>query len=122
MLNNGAKKATLTVAGIPVTVKELTVQEIGQWLEDKTNPSSDSIENPLLSLLPVGDMMLGDLFSMTDLTLDKANGMTGSELETVLDKCKEVNKHFFALAATLRMAGAAALDQLSSSSTKTAPS
>ena len=122
MLSNGGKQASLTVAGQLITVKELTLQEISQWLEDKVNPPDEIIAAPLMAILPIGEMMLGDIFRMTDLTEDVANSLKPSELEAVANKCREVNRSFFTLAATVTMAGKAALDQLSTSLTEPAPS
>jgi len=118
MSRNGAKKVSVTVANVAVTAHELTVEQINQWMDGKSNAS---VENPLAALLPVGDLMLGDLFLMSDLTEADANSMTVSQLEEVAEACQKLNKSFFVLAATLKLAGSAALDQLASSSTEPAP-
>ncbi|PHS70535.1 MAG: hypothetical protein COB22_07875 [Cycloclasticus sp.] len=111
MSNNGGRNKSVAIGDLVVTVKELTVGEIGQWLDDKLTPGDEMVQDPLLSLMPVGDMVLGDVMRMTDLTREHIDDMTGSELEQVSAVCKEVNTSFFGLAATLTLAGKAALDQ-----------
>ena len=108
---NGARDKELTIGQLKVKVRELTVGEIGEWLNDKLKPSPDLVADPLCALLPVGDMLLGDVLRMTDLDRDSVKGLTGSDLEQLSDLCREVNKSFFALAATLTLAGSAALNQ-----------
>lgn len=111
MLSNGGRNKTVAIGELVVTVKELTVAEIGQWLDDKLTPSESQVNDPLLALMPVGDMVLADVMQMTDLTREQVNTLTGSELEQVAKVCKEVNASFFGLAATLTLAGKAALDK-----------
>jgi hypothetical protein len=111
MSNNGGRNKTVAIGDLVVTVKELTVAEIGQWLDDKLTPSGSQVNDPLLALMPVGDMVLADVMQMTDLTREQVNTLTGSELEQVAKVCKEVNASFFGLAATLTLAGKAALDK-----------
>lgn len=111
MSNNGGRNKTVAIGDLVVTVKELTVAEIGQWLDDKLTPSESQVNDPLLALMPVGDMVLADVMQMTDLTREQVNTLTGSELEQVAKVCKEVNASFFGLAATLTLAGKAALDK-----------
>jgi len=111
MSHNGGRNKAVTIGELVVTVKELTVAEIGEWLDDKLTPSESQVNDPLLALMPVGDMVLGDVMQMTDLTREQVSTLTGSELEQVGKVCKEVNTSFFGLAATLTLAGKAALNQ-----------
>ena len=130
MSNNGARDKTIDVGGVAVHIRELTVGDIGEWMQTRLNPNLDTVQDPLPALLPVGDMRLADILHMTDLTLDKAKPMTGSQLETLLERCREVNQSFFDLASILIMGDQLqalqneldqALKSSSKTSTETAP-
>lgn len=89
-----------TVGELTFTAKELTVEEIAAWVDAKINPSGrvDTGADLVALLLPVGELVLGDLFRMTDLTMDQVRGLAPGELEAVVGHCKELNQSFFAMA------------------------
>lgn len=80
-----------------VTVRELTVTEIRDWMAAVESASEES--RPSLDL---GDVLFEDvgfkeLAMMTDARPEDLEGATPSELRELADLCKRVNSHFFAM-------------------------
>ena len=86
-------KKTITVADLSIQVQELTVAEIRTALKlEETEGASDVVDMFLLE-----DIGLADLLSMTDLSREKLEAMTPTDLKKVAVACKEMNADFFAL-------------------------
>ena len=86
--------ADITIRGRKIVVRELTVQQIRDWfkeLEEMEKEGKESIADE--TLFP--DANLHDFRVMTDLTDEELGGFVPSELESVLEKMKEVNSRFF---------------------------
>lgn len=98
------KEDTITVNGIEIKVKELTVGEVRHWLMDmdvkeQKSPSEDFQEtvNHVLDKGFVHNFALSDILRMTDLSPTKVEGFTPSELQHIFEKCGELNPDFFGL-------------------------
>ena len=84
---------SVEVAGISITVRELTVSDIRTALKmEESENNADAVDMFLLE-----DVSLPDIGRMTDLSLEQMAGMKPSELRQVADACREVNADFFAL-------------------------
>lgn len=88
----------IELGGETVTVKELTVGEIRQWLAGlRARPeSADLVDVALLA-----DIHLDDLLLASDLDKDGLDRLTQSELRELLATVREVNPDFFGLRARL---------------------
>ena len=89
------------VAGVQVTARELSIEEIYHWLgaaEARFDAAINAEKKPdavgamLLDTLTLDDLMLTS--DLTEVTWRKAYP---SEMDTLIDAVKEVNPHFFAL-------------------------
>lgn len=87
-------------------MRELTVAEIRAWIAD---PTADVEAHDAVALALLEDVTFGDLKRMTDLTDEEMANAVPSDLEAVRERCKEVNRSFFALRERLAMAGEKAL-------------
>ncbi len=84
---------SIEVAGITVTVRELTISDIRAALKmEEFEQSADAVDMFLLE-----DISLPDISRMTDLSPEQMAGMKPSELRRVAETCREVNTDFFAL-------------------------
>ena len=95
------KEDLITVNGISIKVKELTVAEVRHWMMDmaaqeESKTSEDNISIVLDQGLFEG-IGLSDVVRMTDLTKCQIEHFTPSELQVVIHKCKELNPDFFVL-------------------------
>ena len=101
----------------PVTVRELTVTEVRNWVAEH---EAGAVIDPLRSFV-FDDCSLDDMARQCDITADDMEAYAPSDLTELRDKCKALNPHFFkvreALTGVSRMMQAE-LDSLSS----TAPS
>ena len=84
-----------------VTVRELTVAEVRDWVRE--------IEVGVRPVDPAGDALfddvcLADIALMTDASGDWLAGFGPSELQPLADLCKKVNPHFFRLRAVVQAA------------------
>lgn len=82
------------VSGLGIVCRELTVQEIRDWLKAmaiEANPF-DLVGDTLIE-----DFSLTDLMAMTDATVEQLGARTPSELRQLHADCREVNGDFFAL-------------------------
>lgn len=80
------------VAGQPVICRELTVLQMRNWMEGLGSEAADPISAALFR-----ECTLDDLKRMTDLNDEKINAMRPSQVEQVIQVCKELNPHFFAM-------------------------
>ena len=81
----------------PVTVKELTVGEVRNWLLDAETGVSD---DPLHSLA-LEECSLADLARMCDVDARALEDYTPSQLAPLVAVAKELNPHFFRVRAAL---------------------
>jgi len=99
------------VGGRTVTVYELTVAEVRQWLKELAGRKGEGEKRDAADLaVDAGlyeDMQLEEIARMTDLTVEDMDAMTPSELRVVADACKEANAHFFAMRERLAALGRA---------------
>jgi len=92
----------IEIGGRTVTVRELTVAEIRNWLRSLDQAESGSAAQDLVDLALMDDVSLSDVARMTNLTSEEMEQLTPSQIETVLVVCREVNLRFFALQEKLR--------------------
>lgn len=83
----------IIVAGLEIEIKELSVAEVRQWINDAANQQSGDAVDYLL----FDDVALYDLYCFTNLNQEIADGMTPAELRKVIDSVRELNPHFFTL-------------------------
>lgn len=98
-----------------VAVRELTVGEIRAWIKRMAEVGNPDLVSD--TLLP--DISLMDLQAMTDLEPEQMEALTPSQLRTVLEACREVNKDFFGLRENVQALGHRLLEQLSKGSSAT---
>lgn len=89
-------KRPLTVIGIPVTVRELTLREVRDWL---TEVEAGERTDPVHALAFEG-FNLADLAKMIDVPVGQLEGAP-SDLEELITTCKALNPHFFRVRAAL---------------------
>jgi len=102
---------TVIACGREVRVIELTVGDIRAWLAGLSAPPADAGVDVVDQLL-FEDVALAEIGRMTDLTADELADAAPSELAAILDCCREVNRHFFALRSRLMTAGTMAMDSM----------
>lgn len=83
-----------SIAGKAVVFKELTVAEIRAM--SASSRSFDLINESLFE-----DLALPDIPTFTNLKLADIEALTPSEIQVVIDECKERNPHFFKMLARL---------------------
>jgi hypothetical protein len=94
-------KRKITVAGITVTVREITVNDIRAWLIN-----AESASNDIVGQLIIDGVSLDEICRCSDLTEKQAGKLTPSELCEITQLCKELNPYFFALRERLKFAPA----------------
>lgn len=99
-MSEAVGRKVIQVDGLDVIVKELTVAEVRAMLSQEL-ASPDTLADCIM-----GDIRLSDVSIMTSLTEDQLEGMLPSRIQEVIDACKGVNRHFFALTARLSKAPA----------------
>lgn len=96
---------TVPACGRDVTVSELTVGEIRAWLAGAAaGDDADVVDVALFE-----EVTLTDLLRMTDLTADEIAGAAPSELASLRESVKAVNRDFFSLRSRLERLGEMAL-------------
>jgi hypothetical protein len=90
---------TIKVAGITVTIRELTVAEIRAALKMEETEGYGSDDTDAVDMFLLEDISLPDIRHMTDLTVEQMTGMKPSEIRIAADVCREVNADFFSLRA-----------------------
>ena len=92
-------RLSLAVAGEPITVtlRELTVAEISDWMEGKISPSPalNSWDLTAETMMLTDIISLADLLSMSDLGVELANELTPSVLTDLAEKSQSLNTAFF---------------------------
>lgn len=95
------KEDLINVNGIAIKVKELTVAEVRHWMMDMAaQEESKKPEDNIGIVLDQGlfeGIGLSDIVRMTDLTKCQIEHFTPSELQVVIQKCKELNPDFFGM-------------------------
>jgi hypothetical protein len=81
----------VTIDTDTVEVRELTVAEVRQWLNDAAADYGQDVVG--VSLIEGVDFNL--IHRMTDITPGKIETMKPSQLAEVVEACKAVNTHFF---------------------------
>ena len=97
-----ARNRSIQIGERTVTVRELTVGEIRDWLRDMEarNTKLDLVDGMLLT-----ELALSDLCRMSDLPEDALDDLTQSEIDALLEAARELNPHFFGMLARLAEAG-----------------
>ncbi|WP_416243473.1 hypothetical protein ACLSSQ_00440 [Azospira sp. APE16] len=92
-----------------IKVRELTVKEIRAWLADGMMKDLEKLS--AVDLVLLDDVTLPDLKFMADITDEEIEESAPSQLESLRDFCKKVNKSFFELRKKLEEAGGKVLAQ-----------
>lgn len=105
-----AMTKTSKAGGLGIVCRELTVQEIRDWLKGMQVGAAEPD--------PVGDTVIEevsqtDLLQMTNATQAQLDALAPSELRELAHDCKEVNPDFFALRERIEEGGRRLLAQLS---------
>lgn len=83
----------LVIGGMQVICRELTVMQVRKWLEEASQPANmDTVSAVLFK-----DCTINDVVRMTSLTAEQIDDLRPSQVEQVIDICKELNPHFFGL-------------------------
>lgn len=93
-----------TVAGVAVTFRELTLDEIRAWLKEAEIGTLDLVDAALFE-----EFSPRDLAVMTTLDAAAMGAMTPRELREVYAKAKEVNADFFSMRTRMVALGRQAL-------------
>lgn len=86
---------TIEIAGREIRIRELTTQEIRDWM--RRVERGDAPEGDPIGHLLFDDFTLFDLQAMTDMAMEDLLPFTPSELEEINQSCREVNRAFFLL-------------------------
>jgi len=97
MSTNGGLTQQINVAGVAISIRELTVLDIRQNLEQRCAGAIDASINGLMENMAIGDIYLSDILLMTDLTHQKIAPLTPSNLQEIAESCTELNAAFFDL-------------------------
>ncbi|MFO1259054.1 MAG: hypothetical protein U1E78_11685 [Gammaproteobacteria bacterium] len=95
------KEDKITINGIQVTIKELTVAEVRHWMMDmiekeKANDNLSMITTALDQGL-FEEIGLSDLLRMSDLEREQIDEFTPAELQVIIKRCKVLNPDFFGM-------------------------
>ena len=85
----------IDIDGRAVTVRELTVAEVRNWLKDLEQVREGGID--LVTEGIMADASISDVARMTDLSPEDLDNLTPSQIEEVVTSCREINPHFFRL-------------------------
>ncbi|NOR70890.1 MAG: hypothetical protein GQ532_14550 [Methylomarinum sp.] len=88
----------IEVADISITVREITVNEIRDWLINASEVKNDVVGDLILE-----DITIDELCRCSDLKPNQASQLTPTELNSIAEVCKELNASFFALRDQLRL-------------------
>ena len=90
---------SVEIAGGTVTARELTVQEIYDWLRDTEARLDASLSAPempdAIATALFDGTPLPDLQRMSDITEEAWRTAYPSEIEALIGACRELNAHFF---------------------------
>lgn len=106
------REKQLDLAGQTVTVRELTVGEVRAWLADAEAQVQRDVDGmpDIVGLWLLDECSFGDLKRMSDISDERLNDLTDSDLRALVDACKDLNPGFFGLRARLTALGAASLE------------
>ncbi|MEB2870314.1 hypothetical protein [Pseudomonas rhizosphaerae] len=83
----------LVIGELQIICRELTVLQVRNWLDEASQPASlDAVSAALFK-----DCTIGDVIRMTSLSADDIDSLRPSQVESVINVCKELNPHFFGL-------------------------
>lgn len=88
----------IQLGSISVTVRELTVLQVRDWLSAMVQPGE---QVDITDQAFFNECSLSDLQRMTSLTLAQIDQLRPSELRQVIALCKELNPDFFGFRARL---------------------
>ena len=111
-----AASKTINVGERLVTVRELTVGAVRDWLVRTQN---DTTGDPIHALV-LDECNFADLATMTDITVDELEAYAPSDLAELIETCKALNPHFFRVRAALAIV-ARAIKAEAAAMTSTAP-
>lgn len=92
----------VTVAGLTITVREMTVREVRDWA---TKADLGLVEFDAVRHLTLDECSVDDILVMSDATGESLDTLAPSEFAPVIEACRKLNPHFFRVRAA--MAGAA---------------
>lgn len=84
----------IEVAGLKIQVRELTLKEIRAWFKSVSSPENG---NDLVDATLFEEFSVSDLLVLTDLSMERIDGMTPTDVREVVAVAKEVNADFFAM-------------------------
>lgn len=87
------RQVTLEKHNMTVTVKELTVAEMRDWLKGVVDGGKIDLLNA--GLFEPEGVSIDEVLMMTSLEPGELDSLTPVEVVKVIDKCREVNPHFF---------------------------
>lgn len=90
--SNAIESKELRFGSIVVTVRELTVLQVRNWLSELTKTPE---EFDIVGLAFFAECSFGDLQRMTSLRPEEIDQLRPSELKQVVALCKELNPDFF---------------------------
>ncbi|MDF3932150.1 hypothetical protein [Pseudomonas citronellolis] len=92
-----AGRKLIKVGDLDVVVKELTVAEVRQLLDQESSGDIPDVIGD--SLFP--DLRLADIPLLTNLTSNQLESLLPSQVQAVIEACRGVNRHFFEMTARL---------------------
>lgn len=106
----------IDVAGTKITVKELTVSEVREWLKNVAVANKPVSGQPSKEVDVVGVMLFDwisfdDLERMSTVTKEFLENCTPSQVKLIADKCKDLNPDFFDMRSRLTALGKKALQK-----------
>ena len=84
-------------AGGAVTVREMTVGEMRDWIADSARLVTSDFDLAVADAIADGELMPADIYHLSSLTAETLNAYTPSELCQVTTLIRELNGCFFAL-------------------------
>jgi len=110
------------VAGLSFTAREMTVGEITDWVERRLNPHFEGDGASVAArFLPVGELVLEDLFVLTDLTFEDVKDLGYQDLAEILNQCRELDPHFFSMASMVTKAAKTASSMIADAAKSPGP-
>src|SRR5512139_3062192 len=87
---------TITINGVEITIREVSVAEIRAWMKGLESEETDPMD-----VLLNKDVHMAAVRLVTGLTAEQLDEMTPSERRLLATKCAEVNGDFFDAVKTL---------------------
>jgi len=104
---------TIERHNLTITVKELTVGDVRDWLRSLSDLQGfDAVD---AALFQDEGCSIDDLLRMTDIEKSELDQLAPADVVKIIDKCKKVNPHFFRFRAAMVEIGGPA-DQTATSS------